>query len=110
MLARIVTATVLAASIFAAPSRARDTKTLEVQAAGNSADPNCDITFPGALCVFGGKKVVLPDATQPGLTGRWTFDEVKPIDSSGNGNHAHVPGVPMPPSIPAVLPWQLAGA
>ena len=48
----------------------------------------CDILAPGAICLFDGKKVLLPDAVQQGLVGHWTFDEVKPIDSSGHGNHA----------------------
>ena len=52
------------------------------------SEDECDIVAPGAICLFDGKKVLLPDAVQQGLVGHWTFDEVKPIDSSGRSNHA----------------------
>ena len=32
----------------------------------------CDILAPGAICLFDGKKVLLPDAVQQGLVGHWT--------------------------------------
>jgi hypothetical protein len=41
----------------------------------------------GAICLFDGRKVLLPDATPKGLVGHYTFDDVKILDSSGNGNH-----------------------
>jgi len=41
----------------------------------------------GGICLFGGRKVLLPDAHPKGLVGHWTFDQVKPIDTSGNYNH-----------------------
>ena len=46
------------------------------------------MTLPGSICLFNGKKVLMPDAAPQGLSGRWTFDEIKPVDSSGNEQHA----------------------
>jgi hypothetical protein len=68
---------------------------LEPQAAGAGAavavpsftKNECDIIAPNAICLFDGQKVLLPDSVPDGLVGHWTFDEVKPIDSSGRGNH-----------------------
>ncbi len=51
-------------------------------------DELCDMTVPSSVCLFGGQKVLLPDASPAGLSGRWTFDEIKPVDSSGNMHHA----------------------
>lgn len=56
--------------------------------AGAFVSEDCDISLPGAICLFNGRKIVMPDAAPQGLVGRWTFDEVKVIDSSGNANHA----------------------
>lgn len=42
----------------------------------------------GGICLYGGRKVLLPDAVPEGLVGRWTFDAVKPLDTSGHHNHA----------------------
>ena len=64
-------------------------KDLEIQSSSaDSSEELCDMTLPGSVCLFDGKKVLMPDAAPLGLSGRWTFDEIKPVDSSGNGNHA----------------------
>jgi hypothetical protein len=69
-------------------------KELEVQestastALAPTTEELCDMTLPDSVCLFEGKKVLMPDAAPAGLSGRWTFDEIKPVDSSGNGRHA----------------------
>ena len=62
-------------------------KLLEVQES-LASEELCDMTLPGSICLFDGKKVLLPDSSPIGLSGRWTFDEIKPVDSSGNERHA----------------------
>jgi hypothetical protein len=75
-----------------AAATTRIIKDLEVQdsavASTSTTEELCDMTLPGSICLFDGKKVLMPDAAPKGLSGRWTFDEIKPVDSSGNERHA----------------------
>ena len=48
----------------------------------------CDLFSDGPVCIYGGERVILPNASPKGLIGFWTFDEIKPLDNSGNQNHA----------------------
>jgi len=59
-------------------------------------EEECDLMANGAICLFGGRKVLLPDALPKGLVGHWTFDAIKPLDSSGNYNHGKNPIPPGP--------------
>jgi hypothetical protein len=47
----------------------------------------CDLTAESGICLYGGQKLLLPDAVPKGLVGFWTFDEVYPVDSSRNQNN-----------------------
>lgn len=47
----------------------------------------CDLISDGAICLFNGERVLLPMAAPKGLVGYWNFDEVRPLDNSGNRNH-----------------------
>jgi len=47
----------------------------------------CDITAAKGICLFGGQKVIVPDAGPPGLIGHYTFDDNHCMDSSRFGNH-----------------------
>lgn len=91
---RTVVAFLCVASLVAGLAVAQNATKLRPQVAGAVdrtpafSKEECDIVAPGAICLFDGKKVLLPDAVQKGLVGHWTFDEVKPIDSSGRSNHA----------------------
>ena len=48
----------------------------------------CDFFSEGPVCIYNGERVILPNAVQNGLVGYWTFDDIKPLDYSGNQNHA----------------------
>lgn len=50
----------------------------------------------GGICLFNGRKVLLPDAAPKGMVGHWTFDAIKPLDNSGNYNHGRNPIPPGP--------------
>lgn len=54
-------------------------------------DTQCDMSIKGALCLFDGRRVMLPDAAPKSLIGHWTFDDMAVTDSSGNKNHAAGP-------------------
>ena len=56
-------------------------------AAAGGDDANCDLVAERGVCLFGGQKVLVPDAAPNGLVGHWSFDGVKPLDSSGQRNH-----------------------
>jgi hypothetical protein len=47
----------------------------------------CDLISDGPICLFNGDRVLLPFATPKGLVGYWNFDEIRPLDNSGNRNH-----------------------
>ena len=57
----------------------------------SSADEECDMVVNGAICLFNGRKVLLPDAVPKDMVAHWTFDEMKVVDSSGSRNHARNP-------------------
>jgi len=50
---------------------------------------NCDMVADGAICLFEGRKVILPDAGSPDLIVHWSFDGDLVVDASGNRNHAN---------------------
>jgi hypothetical protein len=101
---RTVVAFLCVASLVAGLAVAQNATKLRPQVAGAVdrtpafSKEECDIVAPGAICLFDGKKVLLPDAVQKGLVGHWTFDEVKPIDSSGRSNHA-MHSIPAGPGV-----------
>ena len=47
----------------------------------------CDIITEGPICTFNGKKIILPNAELNGLKLYYSFDQIRAIDESGNGNH-----------------------
>ena len=51
--------------------------------------PDCQ-PYSGGLCASGGLKILVPDATEPGLIAHYNFDDDRASDSSGHGNHAKV--------------------
>lgn len=63
-----------------------------------SEDSNCDVVADGAICLFEGRKVLLPDATPKGMIAHWNFDGDHVVDSSGNRNHAKDP-IPSGPGM-----------
>mmetsp|Transcript_18469 Transcript_18469/g.47359 ORF Transcript_18469/g.47359 Transcript_18469/m.47359 type:complete len:374 (+) Transcript_18469:90-1211(+) len=48
--------------------------------------PVCDVSTDSAICL--GDSMIMAAATQTGLIGHWSFDDTRPIDGSGKGNHA----------------------
>ena len=48
----------------------------------------CDLYTEGPICIFNGKKIILPNAEVKGLKLYYSFDQIRAIDESGNGNHA----------------------
>lgn len=48
----------------------------------------CDLITDGPICLSKGDRVFLPDAKPNNLIAHWSFDDINPIDNSGNGNHA----------------------
>ncbi len=52
----------------------------------------------GAICLFEGRKVLLPDAAPKGMIAHWNFDGDHVVDSSGNRNHAKDP-IPSGPGL-----------
>ena len=63
-----------------------------------SEDSNCDVVADGAICLFEGRKVLLPDAAPKGMIAHWNFDGDHVVDSSGNRNHAKDP-IPSGPGL-----------
>lgn len=51
------------------------------------AEIPCDIQAKGAICLFDGRKVMVPDAARKGATGHWDFDGNVATDASGKRNH-----------------------
>ena len=49
----------------------------------------CDLYTEGPICIFNGKKIILPNAEVKGLKLYYSFDQIRAIDESGNGNHAN---------------------
>ena len=47
----------------------------------------CDLVTNGPICLYNGDRVLLPLGSPYGMLGYWNFDEIKPLDSSGNRNH-----------------------
>ncbi|PHJ25478.1 concanavalin a-like lectin glucanase family protein [Cystoisospora suis] len=64
---------------------------LKVKTALNFADKIYSECFdvPNALCLGGTSQVLTSDAVPDGLAAWFRFDELYPIDESGNGNHMH---------------------
>ena len=48
----------------------------------------CDMISEGSICLFNGERVILPFSVPKGCIGYWNFDEIRPLDKSGNNNHA----------------------
>jgi len=48
----------------------------------------CDMLSEGPICLFNGERVILPFAVPKGCIGYWNFDDIRPLDNSGNTNHA----------------------
>lgn len=48
----------------------------------------CELITDGPICLFNGDRVFLPAAKPKNLLGHWSFDDSKPLDNSGNNNHA----------------------
>ncbi|UKJ89469.2 hypothetical protein MACJ_002720 [Theileria orientalis] len=48
---------------------------------------SCDLTVDSAICINNSEKVILPDARRLGRIVYMKFDESRPVDSSGVGNH-----------------------
>lgn len=48
----------------------------------------CDMITDGPICLSNGDRIFLPYSVKKGLIGYWNFDEEKPLDQSGNRNHA----------------------
>lgn len=61
---------------------------LYVMLLGVMGQDMCDMTLDGGVCIFNDETVLVPDAVQSGLVGRWNFEGKYALDSSGNGNHA----------------------
>lgn len=64
-------------------------ETSRCNAAPFSESKDCDMIADGAICLFGGSKVILPDAGVSGLLAHYDFDQDLVVDSSGNRNHAN---------------------
>jgi len=47
----------------------------------------CDFSAKRGICLFGGQKVIVPDAMPRGLVGHYTFNDHHALDSSRFGNH-----------------------
>jgi hypothetical protein len=62
-------------------------KTTEVKETQGFDNSECDLISEGPICLFNGDRILLPYAAPKGLVGYWNFDEVKPLDNSGNRNH-----------------------
>lgn len=57
-------------------------------AAAAAADGvQCDLNAANGICLFGGQKVLVPDASPQGLAGYWSFDDGHCLDSSRHQNH-----------------------
>lgn len=48
----------------------------------------CEMITDGPMCMNNGNRMLLPNARPDGLQFHFNFDETKPIDTSGNHNHA----------------------
>lgn len=48
----------------------------------------CELITDGPICLFNGDRVFLPAAKPKNLIAHWSFDDSKPLDASGNNNHA----------------------
>ncbi|KFH05208.1 concanavalin A-like lectin/glucanase family protein [Toxoplasma gondii VAND] len=57
----------------------------------NFADRIYDKCFsvPNALCLGGTSQIITANAVPEGLSAWFTFDEIYPVDQTGNGNHMH---------------------
>jgi hypothetical protein len=53
----------------------------------NFNNAECDLITDGPICIYNGDRVLLPFAKPKGLIGYWNFDEIKPLDNSGNKLH-----------------------
>jgi len=49
----------------------------------------CGLLMEGPICIKNGNRVLLPSASPNNLSGHWTFDQIQPLDDSGNFNHAN---------------------
>lgn len=63
-------------------------KALEDKNEKQFEESQCEMETDAAICIKSGDRVILPFATQNNLVGYWNFDENKPLDYSGNKNHA----------------------
>jgi len=48
----------------------------------------CELITDGPICLLNGDRVFLPEAKPKNLIAHWSFDDAKPLDLSGNNNHA----------------------
>jgi hypothetical protein len=67
------------------PKRKTNTNTQKTKAFDNT---QCGLLMQGPICIKNGNRVILPSATPKNLVGHWSFDKIKPLDESGNFNHA----------------------
>ncbi|CDJ31026.1 uncharacterized protein EMH_0007810 [Eimeria mitis] len=49
--------------------------------------PVCDVAVETALCLHNAEKILMPDARPYGMEVHLTFDESRPLDTSGKKNH-----------------------
>ncbi|KAL8454029.1 hypothetical protein Emag_001601 [Eimeria magna] len=49
--------------------------------------PVCDVAVETALCLHNAEKILMPDARPYGMEVHLTFDETRPLDTSGKKNH-----------------------
>ncbi|VWU50126.1 secreted ookinete protein, putative [Hepatocystis sp. ex Piliocolobus tephrosceles] len=54
----------------------------------NITPPECDVSIDSAICINNGQSMLLPKAKPHGISTHISFDDIAPIDSSGNRNHA----------------------
>jgi len=47
----------------------------------------CDMTAAEGICLFGGKKIIVPDATPKASVARYDFNDAWSLDTSGSQNH-----------------------
>lgn len=84
-----------------------------------SVRPPCDLTAEQGICLFSGKKILVPEAVAAGTVAQFNFNDQSRgyvYDLSGTGNHAQIGPVanatsaPAPPAAPAAAPAPAAAS